>query len=299
MSKEEAKREETREQQSQSQVHHEQEIDKKPSATASPSSSSPQQQQPHSQNPSQATTSPTPTIPNPSSTTTQTQTTTTTTTNPTTSTTTSPTTETLPLQLPLPLPQPLPERQVIAVSASKNPAAFFNLARRFLVTDEFCDLSALEGAIVSAVDAAHLLERSKLANIVRIQTSYVTVEPRKKHAPPQLETVGEAGATTPATHPPPPPHYQQQQSHTHTHTHTRHQHQHQKQHKQYQQSHTQQQQQQQTTSGDKKPHHGKKGNPLRRSRIIITVQRTKDYKTWLEENGGVDDDNDHTVPSLS
>uniref|UniRef100_A0A7S3QA87 DNA/RNA-binding protein Alba-like domain-containing protein n=1 Tax=Chaetoceros debilis TaxID=122233 RepID=A0A7S3QA87_9STRA len=287
MSKEEAKREETREQQSQSQVHHEQEIDKKPSATASPSSPS-QQQQPHSQNPSQATTTPTPTTPNPSSTTTQTQTTTDTTTPPTT--TTSPTTETLPLQLPL----PLPERQVIAVSASKNPAAFFNLARRFLVTDEFCDLSALEGAIVSAVDAAHLLERSKLANIVRIQTSYVTVEPRKKHAPPQLETVGEAGATTPATHPPPPPHYQQQQSHTHTHT--RHQHQHQ--HKQYQQSHTQQQQQQ-TTSGDKKPHHGKKGNPLRRSRIIITVQRTKDYKTWLEENGGVDDDNDHTVPSLS
>jgi hypothetical protein len=67
-------------------------------------------------------------------------------------------------QLPSCIPQ---ERQVIAVSASKNPAAFFNLARRFLVTDEYCDLSALEGAIVSAVDAAHLLERSKLAKIVR------------------------------------------------------------------------------------------------------------------------------------
>lgn len=62
-------------------------------------------------------------------------------------------------------------RQVIAVSASKGPAAFFNLARKFLVTDEECDLSALEGAIVSAVDAAHLLERSKLAIIVR----YVSV----------------------------------------------------------------------------------------------------------------------------
>ena len=60
-----------------------------------------------------------------------------------------------------------PSRQVIAVSASKGPAAFFNLARKFLVTDETCDLSALEGAIVSAVDAAHLLERSKLATIVR------------------------------------------------------------------------------------------------------------------------------------
>ena len=58
-------------------------------------------------------------------------------------------------------------RQVIAVSASKGPAAFFNLARKFLITDEAVDLSALEGAIVSAVDAAHLLERSKLASIVR------------------------------------------------------------------------------------------------------------------------------------
>ena len=61
----------------------------------------------------------------------------------------------------------LKPRQVIAVSASRGPAAFFNLARKFLVTDEMCDLSALEGAIVSAVDAAHLLERSKLATIVR------------------------------------------------------------------------------------------------------------------------------------
>jgi hypothetical protein len=60
-------------------------------------------------------------------------------------------------------------RQVIAVSASKGPAAFFNLARKFLVTDEMCDLSALEGAIVSAADAAHLLERSKLATIVRYE----------------------------------------------------------------------------------------------------------------------------------
>ena len=58
-------------------------------------------------------------------------------------------------------------RQVIAVSANRGPTAFFNLAKRFLITDEFCDLSALEGAIVSAVDAAHLLERSKLATIVR------------------------------------------------------------------------------------------------------------------------------------
>ena len=58
-------------------------------------------------------------------------------------------------------------RQVIAVSVSKGPSALFNLARKFLVTDDECDLSALEGAIVSAVDAAHLLERSKIATIVR------------------------------------------------------------------------------------------------------------------------------------
>lgn len=58
-------------------------------------------------------------------------------------------------------------RQVIAVSVSKSPSAFFNLARKFLINDEECDLSALEGAIVSAIDAAHLLERSKIATIVR------------------------------------------------------------------------------------------------------------------------------------
>ena len=56
---------------------------------------------------------------------------------------------------------------VIAVSASKSHAAFFNLARKFLATNEICDLSALEGAIVSAVEAANLLERSKLATIAR------------------------------------------------------------------------------------------------------------------------------------
>ncbi len=111
-------------------------------------------------------------------------------------------------------PQTESPRQTIAVSVSKGPSAFFNLARKFLVTDETCDLSALEGAIVSAIDAAHLLERSKIATIIRyvliafhcllfvciidlsrhsltvfitsfvilhrLQTSYVAVEPKKK-----------------------------------------------------------------------------------------------------------------------
>ena len=65
------------------------------------------------------------------------------------------------------LPEPEKPRQVIAVSVSKSPSAFMNLAKKFLVTDEECDFSALEGAIVTAVDAAHLLERSKIATIVR------------------------------------------------------------------------------------------------------------------------------------
>jgi len=89
-----------------------------------------------------------------------------------------------------------PGHQVIAVSASKGPAAFFNLARKFLATDEYCDLSALEGAIVSAVDAAHLLARSKLAVIVRIQTAYVPVEPKRKS---QHDHASEPGTTTTST----------------------------------------------------------------------------------------------------
>lgn len=191
-----------------------------------------------------------------------------------------------------------PTRQVIAVSASKGPAAFFNLARKFLVTDEMCDLSALEGAIVSAVDAAHLLERSKLATIVRVQTSYVAVEPkRKKHVADETAgsapggqgalDVGEtstAAATTRAAHeglsrsgaggivatgagPAAPPHYPMVPS-------------------------TEQQavstipvQPQGEFSRSRKSQQGRgKGAPLRRARIIITVKRTEEYKQWLEEN---------------
>jgi len=188
-------------------------------------------------------------------------------------------------------------RQVIAVSASKGPAAFFNLARKFLVTDEMCDLSALEGAIVSAVDAAHLLERSKLATIVRIQTSYVTVEPKKKRQQPQQsETPGSeqqsssvpshvasvstvkgpvsinAAATVEASigvaSVPPPTNYQPQ----------------------YRQK------------GAKGSTFG--GRELRRARIVITVRRTEEYKQWLEENplqaiiaGDGDDEVDTDAPT--
>eukprot|EP00531_Pseudo-nitzschia_arenysensis_P018701 CAMPEP_0116143558 /NCGR_PEP_ID=MMETSP0329-20121206/15516_1 /TAXON_ID=697910 /ORGANISM="Pseudo-nitzschia arenysensis, Strain B593" /LENGTH=332 /DNA_ID=CAMNT_0003638889 /DNA_START=447 /DNA_END=1445 /DNA_ORIENTATION=+ len=87
-------------------------------------------------------------------------------------------------------------RQIIAVSANKNPTAFFQLARKFLMTNETCDLSALEGAIVSAVDAAHLLERSQLASIVRIHTSYVSVEPKRRRQVQQQR--GDASSSVPA-----------------------------------------------------------------------------------------------------
>mmetsp|Transcript_1276 Transcript_1276/g.2902 ORF Transcript_1276/g.2902 Transcript_1276/m.2902 type:complete len:264 (-) Transcript_1276:345-1136(-) len=163
-------------------------------------------------------------------------------------------------------------RQVIAVSVSKGPSAFFNLARKFLVTDEVCDLSALEGAIVSAVDAAHLLERSKIATITRIQTSYVAVEPKRRkdqahgNAPVTSEdksTPSHAGAASSL----PSSHSQALQS---------------------------------SVQGQSAVDHavgaseasmissqGQSRAPvgtLRRARIIITVRRTKAYEKWLEEN---------------
>ncbi|KAL7555364.1 hypothetical protein ACA910_007093 [Epithemia clementina (nom. ined.)] len=149
-------------------------------------------------------------------------------------------------------------RQVIAVSASKGPAAFFNLARKFLVTDEMCDLSALEGAIVSAVDAAHLLERSKLANIIRIQTSYVTVEPKRRKQAPGTQGTTVAAPST---------------------------------------SHAFQGTSSSGSPQDVQTRRTSSGRELRRARIVITVRRTHSYKKWLEENplqaiiaGDVEDD---------
>lgn len=162
------------------------------------------------------------------------------------------------------------ERQVIAVSVSKGPSAFFNLARKFLVTDEECDLSALEGAIVSAVDAAHLLERSQIATISRVQTSYVTVDPKKKK---ELYVAQEGSS-------------------------------------QFHHQHMQQSPPIMATSLGTSPaldalaaaaqigrenmeqsmaalHSSRqRGNAgtLRRARMIITVHRTQAYKKWLEEN---------------
>lgn len=158
-------------------------------------------------------------------------------------------------------------RQVIAVSASKGPAAFFNLARKFLVTDEYCDLSALETAIVSAVDAAHLLERSKLATIVRVQTSYVKVETRRRGSASRY-TRNTASQLADSTSSP--------SASTNTSQHQR------------------------PSAG------GDSGKEVRRARIVITVKRTEDYRIWLEENispmhGIISsaDDDDGAVSALS
>lgn len=163
-------------------------------------------------------------------------------------------------------------RQVIAVSASRGPAAFFNLARKFLVTDEMCDLSALEGAIVSAVDAAHLLERSKLATIVRVQTSYVTVEPkrRKQHAQPstgsangsdvqQQKTTIEMPSESTGVDPPPVPLKQGAPVVPDRNSSSK-------------------------SGSSSKSSLSSGGRELRRARIVITVKRTESYKQWLLEN---------------
>jgi len=189
------------------------------------------------------------------------------------------------------LPSPDNARQMIAVSVSKGPSAFFNLARKFLVTDEECDLSALEGAIVSAVDAAHLLERSKIATIVRIQTSYVSVEPkkRKEYGPTkvgeksQRSPQTESGATAATTEPPKTiesslpfaaelGHSEVEQPVAST----------------VDSSIS-------ATAGKTKSSSG----TLRRARIVITVQRTEAYKTWLLDNPihdiHVGHDDDHII----
>lgn len=193
-------------------------------------------------------------------------------------------------------------RQIIAVSANKNPTAFFQLARKFLMTNEMCDLSALEGAIVSAVDAAHLLERSKLASIVKIHTSYVNVEPKRRRQGSQYK--GEIGSamiaessssnSTPADKllsskvesssitsssvigtsnssaeelSDPLPLLESSSSKKST-----------------QVGGTQQEVQQSSTLNSSSSLSGSGIRELRRARVLVTVKRTESYKRWLEDN---------------
>jgi len=167
-------------------------------------------------------------------------------------------------------PQAESPRQTIAVSVSKGPSAFFNLARKFLVTDETCDLSALEGAIVSAIDAAHLLERSKIATIIRLQTSYVAVEPKKnKERAASTSDTSHGSFPTPAESASPMAAAASRIDRSHAVT---------------------------MDSPSVLENQNLSEGTLRRSRIVITVKRTEAYVKWLKENpiqdihSGDDDD---------
>lgn len=190
------------------------------------------------------------------------------------------------------------DRPVIAVSTMKGPAAFFNLARKFLVTYETCDLSALEGAIVSAIDAAHLLERSRLATIVRIETSYVPVEPRRKRQGAIRTRMTPVVDKHEDKHHKKKSHIARHTTHDFIHTH------------QtppihsgagagYDASPSESLSQSQrihdsvvpeeSTPKELKPEKSKgresaRGKELRRARIVVTVRRTDEYRQWLEEN---------------
>jgi len=184
-------------------------------------------------------------------------------------------------------------RQVIAVSANKNPTIFFQLARKFLMTNEMCDLSALEGAIVSAVDAAHLLERSQLASIVRIRTSYVNVEPKRRRQTSQKRQqqqqqqceVSTAATSLTATKKHVPPVGDGASSSDHPESislNTIHA-----------VSLSTAVTSPNTSSVSVNSSNARQGGPfrgssggreLRRARILVTVKRTESYKRWLDEN---------------
>lgn len=175
------------------------------------------------------------------------------------------------------------QRPMIAVSTLKGPAVFFNLARKFLVTYETCDLSALEGAIVAAIDAAHLLQRSKLATIIRIQTAYVAVEPRRRKQSSEESSTASTPATTgevsqdvrkmPAVSitPSTTTHTDRKISSVSSQGSRR---------SQSMASHQQQQQRQSRRSKGKGPA-SKPVRELLRARITITVKRTEEYRKWL------------------
>mmetsp|Transcript_15588 Transcript_15588/g.23224 ORF Transcript_15588/g.23224 Transcript_15588/m.23224 type:complete len:149 (-) Transcript_15588:149-595(-) len=58
----------------------------------------------------------------------------------------------------------------ISVSTNQNPIFYFKSVKKMLETREEVVLSALEGAIIMAVDSALLLERSKIAKITNLLT---------------------------------------------------------------------------------------------------------------------------------
>ena len=68
-----------------------------------------------------------------------------------------------------------PEMRFIPVSVSKSARSYFNIARKALETHRRVELSALEAAVVIAVDASFLLTRAKMGAVERVNTAFVQV----------------------------------------------------------------------------------------------------------------------------
>lgn len=68
-----------------------------------------------------------------------------------------------------------PEMRFIPVSVSKSARSYFNIARKALETHRRVELSALEAAVVIAVDASFLLSRAKMGVVERVNTAFVQV----------------------------------------------------------------------------------------------------------------------------
>lgn len=168
------------------------------------------------------------------------------------------------------------ERPIIAVSSNRRPANIAKLAREILVSRESCDLSALEGAIVIAIDAAQLLQRTGHATIIRIETSNVEVGPAHKKDN-KVETINtQLAAASLAT--PPKSHITAKTVMIKPHA---------------------------VMAGDvtcRSTSSGRgrasriKQKRCRRAQITITMKRSDNYKTWLETNDEdallVDEDSD-------
>lgn len=78
---------------------------------------------------------------------------------------------------PRPPPPPTHHQDIrfIPVSVSKTARAYFNIARKALETHRRVELSALEAAVVIAVDASFLLTRAKMGTVERVNTAFVQV----------------------------------------------------------------------------------------------------------------------------
>lgn len=67
------------------------------------------------------------------------------------------------------------DMRYIPVSVSKTARAYFNLARKALEAHRRVELSALEAAVVIAIDASFLLTRAKMGTVERVSTAFIQV----------------------------------------------------------------------------------------------------------------------------